>query len=111
MNRLPPGFEALEHFAEDWALEGAANRAQRRTASTDAERKAFFDAAQPLLAPALQLLDATPLAEHGAAERELMNLCLSFAHIAQAVEIQGDEEVRHAPHRAAMRITRAPADG
>ncbi|RJF91592.1 hypothetical protein [Sphingomonas cavernae] len=110
MTRLPTGFEVLEPFVENWALEGSANRANRRSTSTEAERSAFFEAGKPLLVPALALLDAKPLAEYDAGEQRLMNLCLSLAHIAQAVEVQGSDEASHTPHREAMRITRAPAD-
>ena len=39
-----------------------------------------------------------------------MQLCLSLAHVAQAVEVQAGAETRHAELREAMRITRAPAD-
>ncbi|OAN59349.1 MULTISPECIES: hypothetical protein [unclassified Sphingobium] len=107
---LPAGFEALEPFVDGWAVDGAAARAARRTASSRQERQTFFDAASPLVGAALDRLDNTALTEHDAAERRLMLLCLSLAHVAQAVEVQGDDEERHALHREAMRITRAAAD-
>lgn len=110
MTLLPSGFSALDPFVADWAIEGAANRARRRTTSSAAERRAFFDAGKPLLTTALERLDARPLAEHDEQERRLMLLCLSLAHVAQAIEMQCDDEDRHAPHREGMRITRAPAD-
>jgi hypothetical protein len=111
MTMLPAGFEALEPFVAGWAIEGAAARAARRTHSSPAERAAFFETISPLLGTALEHLDQTPLPDQHGADRRLMALCLSLAHVAQAVEIQADDEVRHAPHREAMRITRAPADG
>ncbi|MBY0423012.1 MAG: hypothetical protein K2Q06_11965 [Parvularculaceae bacterium] len=107
---LPPGFEPLEPFAATWAIDGAPERAARRSASTEAERRAFYAAALPLMAQALDALDRTPLAAHDAAERRLMLLMLSFAHVALAVEMQGPDEAKHTPHRDKMRITRAPAD-
>ena len=110
MSMLPTGFEALDPFVADWAIEGAAARAARRTRSTPQERQGFFDAAAPLLDAALDRLDATPLPDQDDAERRLMLLCLSLAHVAQAVEIQAEDEIRHAPNREAMRIVRAPAD-
>ena len=45
MSMLPTGFEALDPFVADWAIEGAAARAARRTRSTPQERQGFFDAA------------------------------------------------------------------
>ena len=110
MSVLPAGFEALEPFVERWALESAAVRAHRRGDSTAEERAAFFATIQPLAASALALLDVKPLADHDSTEKRLMNLCLSLAHLAPAIEAQGDDEDRHTPNRARMRITRAPSD-
>lgn len=107
---LPQDFEPLEPFVDRFALEGTASRARRRSDSGAEERAAFFDTAKDLIAPALELLDAKPLGELDARERRLLNLALSFAHIALAVEIQGPEEARHAIMREHMRITRSPAD-
>lgn len=110
MSALPTGFEALEPFADRWAGETAAARAGLRDAWPDVERDAFHAACRPLVEPALVRLDAKPLAEHDAADRRLMRLLLTFAHVSLAVEVQRDEEVKHNPLRHSMRITRAPAD-
>lgn len=107
---LPPGFEALEPFAAVWVVNGGNERAQLRVMRSEAERRAFYEAAKDLLAPALARLDAKPLARFDAAERRLMKLMLVFAHVATAVEIQGDHEPRHAQASRHMRITRTPAD-
>ncbi len=107
---LPSGFEALAPFADRWAGRTAAERAHLRAAYPVAERDAFHAACAPLLRSGLERLDMTPLGEHGEAERRLMRLLLSFAHVSLAVEVQGDDEEKHNPLRAAMRITRAPAD-
>lgn len=107
---LPAGFEALEPFVADWAIEGSAQRMQRRLESTEAQRKAFFEAAKPLLVPALEYLDRKPLHEHDAQERRLMNLMLSFCHVSLAVEIQGDAEPEHAKSARHLKITRSTAD-
>jgi hypothetical protein len=108
--RLPAGFEALEPFAATWAVAGAANRAERRMSSSEADRVAFFEAAKDLLAPALARLDEKPLDQFDEAERRLMDLMLTFAHVVFAVDVQGDDEPRHARSARRMRITRAPAD-
>ena len=94
---LPAGFESLEPFAARFAIAGTAARAQLRSDTSAAERQEFYDAASGRIAAALELLDAKPLSELDAAEERLMNLCLAFAHIALAVEIQG-------PRRAAWAL-------
>ena len=107
---LPAGFETLQPFIEFWAVDTAAARARCRDLSSEAERNAFYDAALPLMPKVLDYLDGKPLAEHDAAEQRLMRLVLSFGHIAMAVELQREEEAKHAANRPFMRITRAPAD-
>ena len=107
---LPAEFAALEPFVELWALSTTAERAARRTASTPQEREAFFAAAAPLLDPVLDRLDAVALTTFSVQEQRLMDLMLSLAHVALAVEIQGPDEARSAPWRDRMRIDRSIAD-
>ncbi|MEO7247789.1 MAG: hypothetical protein ABIW31_04990 [Novosphingobium sp.] len=107
---LPSGFAALEPFIARWALGKTADRAARRSASTPDEREAFFAAASPLLDAALSHLDARALNAFTPADQCLMNLMLSLAHVALAVEIQGPDEVKSAPWRDRMRISRSTAD-
>ena len=109
-SQLPAGFEALEPFVAGWAIKGAGNRATRRVDSTEAERVAFFEAAKPLLEPALAYLDGKPLDQLEARDKRLMDLMLSFAHVALAVETQGDDEAKHAKDARFLTITRAPSD-
>lgn len=110
MSILPTGFEALAPFAAKWAVEGTATRAALRGESTGAERQAFYDAGAPLLAAALDHLDATALADHDPAQKRLMNLMLSLAHVSLAIESQGPDEDKHTPNRNAMIFTRSTAD-
>jgi hypothetical protein len=110
MSQLPAGFESLEPFVAQWAIEGANDRARRRLASTTAERVAFFSAAKDLVIPALDHLDRKPLADLDEGERKLMNLMLSVCHVSLAVEIQGDAEPMHAEGARHLRITRATSD-
>lgn len=107
---LPDGFESLEYFVDRWAVDGTANRDRRRGDSTENERVAFFEAAKGLIPQALELLDRKPLDQFNEREQRLMNMVLSFAHVAMAVEMLGDAEPRHARFREVMRITRSPAD-
>jgi hypothetical protein len=107
---LPQGYEALEPFVAQWAIEGSQARTQARTDSTPEQRQAFFDVASPLLAGGLEELDRKPLKELDDAEKRLMNLFLSLAHVGMAVEVHGPDEARHATLRAAMPIVRSTAD-
>jgi hypothetical protein len=108
---LPPGFQALEPYVASWALVGASNRAHRRTHSTEQERADFYNTAKDLLVPALAYLDARPLKELDEQAQRLMTLLLGFAHAAQAVEVQGENEAAHAKQRHLLKISRAVADG
>lgn len=109
-SRLPAGFEDLEPFAARFAVAGTANRAALRADAPIAERDAFYGAAKDRIGAALDMLDAKPLDQLDAAEQRLLQLCLSFAHVALAIEVQGEDEPRHAEMRRHMRITRSPAD-
>ena len=109
-SQLPSGFEALEPFAVAWAIEGADNRLKRRLNSSAAERVAFFNAGQDLIAVGLAHLDKKPLSQLDAKEQRLMHLLLALAHIALAVETQGDDEPKHAEGARHFTIIRAPAD-
>ncbi|WP_395398113.1 hypothetical protein WBP07_26660 [Novosphingobium sp. BL-8A] len=108
--QLPSGFEVLEPFVQIWARPTTAERAALRSASAPEDRQAFFAAASPLLDAAMVLLDSRPLAELAPNERRLMDLFLSLAHVALAVEIQGPDEVKSAPWRDRLRITRSATD-
>ena len=110
MKLLPEGFEALEPFADNWAGETAAERAALRGAHPAEARNSFHAACEPLIEPGLALLDARPMAEWDEREQRLMRLLLTDAHICLAVDVQKDDEPKHAPLRATMRITCAPAD-
>ncbi len=109
MSKLPTGFEALEPFVAQWAIDGTANRAALRGDSSSVERQGFYDAAEPLLTKALDYLDATPLAALDGAQQRLMNLMLSLAHVSLAIEVQGPDEDKHTPNRNAMIMTLSPA--
>lgn len=110
MSVLPAGFAALEPFAGQWALAGTASRADARNDASAEERQAFYDAAGPLLAPALELLDSKPLDALDRREQRLMDMMLSLAHVALAVETQREAETTHVLSRRNMPITRSSAD-
>lgn len=110
MPQLPAGFESLEPFVSRFAVSGTANRAALRSDSSPEERQAFYDAARDLIGPALDMLDTRKLDALTDPEQRLMNLCLAFAHIALAIEVQGPDEAKHAKLRAHMKIVRSTAD-
>jgi len=107
---LPRGFDALEPFAQRWAGETAAERARLRDTASREDALAFYACALPLLDPGLDRLDSKPLGDHDAADRRLMRLFLTFAHIAMGIEVQREAEPAHAKLREHMRLTKAPAD-
>lgn len=107
---LPPQFAQLETFVSQWAAATASERAARRLHSSESERNAFFSAMQNVVNAALEELDKKKLTELNPAENRLMNLLLSFAHVALAEEIQRDHETRQAELRKHMTIKQASAD-
>lgn len=108
--RLPPGFEAQEALAAAWAIAGADNRRLRRIESGKAEREAFFQALTPVVPAALEYLDRKPLEAFDETEKRLMDMLLTYAHVALAVELQGDDEPKHALGARRVTITRALSD-
>lgn len=102
---LPQGFEALEPFVATWAIFGLAERDAMRGASTPDQRRAFYAAAADLLDPALDYLDAKPLASLAGPDQRLMNLMLSLAHVSLAEEVQHEDEARHARLRSFLPFT------
>lgn len=106
---LPEGYEALEPFVADWAIDTLAERARRRDESTPEERRAFYDAVKDIAPAVLAELDRKPLDRLDARERRLLALLLSYAHVALAIEIRGEGEAPHAQQRKHMTITHEPA--
>ena len=83
---LPNEFADLEAFA-DWSLETEAERYGKRLASTMDELQAFYDAAFPRLAAALEFLDQQPLDELPDDARRLLWLCYSLVTASFPVEV------------------------
>lgn len=107
---LPTGFEALAPYVTTWAADSAAARDALRVHQSAEARQAFYDAMNPLLVSALDRLDPVPLAAYNSAEKALMLLTLSYAHVALAIEVQGPDEAKHGISRQRLPISRAPAD-
>ncbi|WP_317928941.1 hypothetical protein [Halioxenophilus sp. WMMB6] len=109
-NLLPEGFESLSPFVEQWAIDRSCDRLQARLNSSYEEREVFFEAGKGLAEPALALLGQKPSKEYSEQEARLMNLVLTLAHIAQAVEIQRDDEDFHAGYAKYITISHSAAD-
>jgi hypothetical protein len=94
---LPPGFEILDPFAADWALETQDQRyVKRRNTSAEALR-AFYDAMLPHIEKILDEVDRYPLGTLPESHRPLYAMALSLAEIAPHVELyRGDPLVPHA---------------
>lgn len=110
MSLIPAPFAALEPFVAHWARDTLAGRDSARLKSTPEQRRAFYDAAGALAPEIMVFLDSRPLAGFTPGERALMNLMLSLAHVALAVELQGDDEPIHAFGARRMPIVRGHAD-
>ena len=83
---LPADFGSLEPFG-GWALATEPERYARRLASSMAEMQAFYDAAFPLLEPAMAHLDQYALHELPEAERNLLHLMQSLVMVSFPVEV------------------------
>jgi len=108
--QLPDGYEVLEPLVDFWAVHGTAARDAKRTASSEAQRKGFYQITKDHVPRALAELDRTPLDQFNDKQSNLMNLLLSFAHVVNAVELLGAGEAKHAKFRAAMPFLRSTAD-
>jgi hypothetical protein len=108
--QLPAGFEALEPFVERWAIRTTRDRDRTRGESRFEDLAAYYQAAQPLLQPALTYLDTFPVKDLAGKEQRLMDMMLSLAHVSMAVEIHKEMEPRHAKSRQAMIISHSSTD-
>ncbi len=86
MPYLPEKYADLEQFCAEWALETSQERHLKRASSSMSELQAFYDAITPRAAEILTYLDTFPLDALPAAERRLLNLCLSLADVSLSVE-------------------------
>lgn len=91
---LPQGFEDLTAFAAQWSLGTTAERTKTRHNSSMDDIRAFYEAAFPKASTALTYLNKVPYDDDmSQADRNLMNLYLSFAEITTAVEWYGQPAV------------------
>lgn len=89
---FPEGFEDLERLAE-WALPTEIERHERRLSSTIEELQDIYDAVLARIDEMLAYLNKTPLNELPPPDQRLLNLALSLAEVAPAIEFYGQPEV------------------
>ena len=82
---LPKGYEDLQAWS-DWCLADIDARRDRRINSSMEDIDAFYDAVLPHMGDALALLHQTPVDKMDPASENLLNLLLTMAEIAPAVE-------------------------
>jgi len=85
-NLLPDRFEDLESFI-DWALPTERERNNKRITSTMPAITAFYDAMLPRARAIIAHLESFPVNEMPVREARLLNLLLSLAEVANAIEI------------------------
>lgn len=107
---LPAGFEALEPFVADWALEGSLERMAKRRTSKMEEIRAFYDTVIPLAEGALAHLRGFPLGDIPPAEERLLKLMLSLAEVGPAVEWFDNPHVYDGFDATKIRYTRLIPD-
>ena len=83
---LPPNFKDLEPYL-DWALPTERARNRKRLTSSMEEIRAFYDAMLARVEPSLAYLNGFALDGILEAEQNLLNLTLSLAEVANAVEL------------------------
>ena len=87
---LPETFAELEPFI-DWALVTEAERTHKRQTADMAEIRAFYEAMIPQMPNIIDYLNQFPLETMPANAQQLMNMTLSLAEIAPAVELFGKQ--------------------
>jgi hypothetical protein len=92
---LPAGFEPLERFLSEWVWPDAVSRVAKRQGSTLAEIREFYDAMLPLGERALDYLRQFELGSVPPEGERLLELMLSLAEIAPAVEWYDGPAVRN----------------
>ena len=107
---LPEGFEALEPFVADWALEGSLERMAKRRSTKMEDIRAFYDTAIANADRALAHLRAFKLGEVPPAEERLLKLMLSLAEIGPAVEWFDDPHVYDGFDATKIKYTRLIPD-
>ena len=93
---LPKEFETFLPFAEAWALDTEAARAKQRWNSDFSDIEEFYNAVVPELERALDYLNQFDLESLTQEQNNLLNMTLSIAEVAGAVESFRESAVPYA---------------
>jgi hypothetical protein len=103
-NSLPDGFGDLEALARDWALSTERERSLQRNRASIAEIQRFYDAMLARIDAVMEHLNRFSMDDLPEAERRLLDLALSLAEVAPAIEfykqpavIDGYDPLRFVP--------------
>src|SRR5262245_24346338 len=103
---LPAQFAELERFAE-WILDSQALRYAKRLATPMASMQAFYDAAFPRLAEAIECCDRFPVGNLPADVKNLLYLVFSLVEVSFPIEVWRQARVPDSGS-AALQLVREP---
>ncbi len=83
--KLPKEFKDLEPFA-DWALRTERERNHKRLNSEMSEIQSLYDTVLPRMEAIMEYLNKFPIDDMAEEEQRLLNITLSLAEVAPAVE-------------------------
>lgn len=106
--RLPPDFQALEVFVDDWALDSTDARRDRRCGSSMVEIQRFYDAIVARAEDGIAYLEQYPLGDMPPDAECLFKLLLAMNHAAIAVEMHGQPRAHAAKYPNSVRMTQGP---
>jgi hypothetical protein len=100
----------LSYTVNGWPAGRLRRKLRQQLSWLNASQRGKFGKRDKFFSEIVDCIRGKPLNQFDASEQRLMKLVLNFAHVAMAVELQREEEPKHAQYRPYMRITRAPAD-
>lgn len=109
MNSLPSGFDALEPFADEWALPDFQARFEKRFSSSMEEIRGFYEAAQPLAEDMLVHLENYSLGEYPDDAQRLYQLLMTLAHMSIPVERHRQPRPANVTYPTSVKVTQGPA--
>mgnify|MGYP003656887004 CR=1 FL=1 len=105
---LPPGFEDLEPFIDDWALQDSHERWMFKSASSMKTIKRFYDAVVPRAEDIISHVDEHPLDALPPPSHRLFLLLLALPHAAMAIEVHSAPRAPRSPWPHRVVIERGP---
>ncbi|MEQ8167101.1 MAG: hypothetical protein RIC93_13620 [Alphaproteobacteria bacterium] len=91
--KLPEGFEDLEHFVPEWVLPTERERNHYRVHQDQAKLREFYDIMMPRMAEIAAYLDDFPLMEMPRLQANLLELALMQMEVAPAIDFYDQPDV------------------